>query len=104
MKITIGTSQNKCPLSNECPISKKAPLSNKYTRKTCFYCHFIGNAVCKPYNGTKVQQENLISTLPLLSTHPFSHNLKTPYPVTFLTARKQTNYATDKPRERLRKR
>ena len=30
-----------------------ATLPNEET-KTCFYCHFIDNLVCKSYNGTKV--------------------------------------------------
>ena len=40
------------PLGVESP-----PPSHFYSRairKTCFYCHFIDNSLCKLYNGTKV--------------------------------------------------
>ena len=28
---------------------------SKGARKTCFYCHYIDNPLCKTYNGTKVR-------------------------------------------------
>ena len=56
-------SSNKCPPSNKHPPSnKRSPPSPsrslfycRDTRKTCFYCLFNDNSVCKLYNVTKVR-------------------------------------------------